>query len=194
MFIWLCYQTKIEMPASELLRITSGNSLAPGNFKSIFFKFIIQNSSLSTRCEICLTWMPHKLTNEKSTLVQVMASCLQSTSHYQSQCWARCTSFGRRGLVPPMNTILNHVGSCKPLLEKHAISYIMKTPCLFYGKLDVGSSKLVRPTSIWLYGKLISHVMCALLLEVYDLWVTMHLASNYFMDGVTSRDLWRMQQ
>ena len=36
--------------------------------------------------------MPHNLTNEKSTLVQVITWCLQRTSHYLSQCWPRSMS------------------------------------------------------------------------------------------------------
>ena len=32
-------------------------------------------------------WMPQDLTDDKSTLVQVMAWCRQATSHYLSQCW-----------------------------------------------------------------------------------------------------------
>ena len=37
-----------------------------GDFKSIIFKLI---STLDTRCEIAITWMQRKLTNEKYTLV-----------------------------------------------------------------------------------------------------------------------------
>ena len=33
-----------------------------------------------------LWWMPQDLTDDKSTLVQVMAWCRQATSHYLSQC------------------------------------------------------------------------------------------------------------
>ena len=40
-------------------------------------------------CEIALRWMPLDLTDDKSTLVQVMAWCRQATSHYLSQCWPR---------------------------------------------------------------------------------------------------------
>ena len=36
--------------------------------------------------------MPGSLTNEKSTLVQVMVWCRQATSHYLSQCWPRSMS------------------------------------------------------------------------------------------------------
>ena len=42
--------------------------------------------------EIALRWMPLDLTDEKSTLVQVMAWCHQATSHYLSQCWPRSMS------------------------------------------------------------------------------------------------------
>ena len=38
---------------------------------------------------IAIRWMPHDLTEHKSTLVQVMAWCRKATSHYLSQCWPR---------------------------------------------------------------------------------------------------------
>ena len=34
-----------------------------------------------------LRWIPWDLTDDKSTLVQVIAWCHQATSHYLSQCW-----------------------------------------------------------------------------------------------------------
>ena len=40
----------------------------------------------------CPPWMPLDLTDDKSTLVQVMAWCCQTTSHYLSQCWPRYLS------------------------------------------------------------------------------------------------------
>ena len=43
-------------------------------------------------CEIVLTWTPQDLTDDKSTLVQVMAWCRQATSHYLSKCWPRFMS------------------------------------------------------------------------------------------------------
>ena len=39
--------------------------------------------------EISLRWMQLDVTDDKSTLVQVMAWCHQATSHYLSQCWPR---------------------------------------------------------------------------------------------------------
>ena len=42
-----------------------------------------------TLCEIALRWMPENSIDDKSTMVLVMAWCLQATSHYLSQCWPR---------------------------------------------------------------------------------------------------------
>ena len=51
------------------------------NFKSIIFKLIMQDTSLGTRREIALRFMPQIFIN-KSTLVLVMAWCRQASSHY----------------------------------------------------------------------------------------------------------------
>ena len=65
------------------------NSLTPGtcggNFKNIIFRLIIQNCSFDIHYEIVLWWMPQNLTNEKATLVKVMAWDGQETSHYLSK-------------------------------------------------------------------------------------------------------------
>ena len=37
----------------------------------------------------CPEWIVQDPTDDKSTLVQVMAWCLQATSHYLNQCWLR---------------------------------------------------------------------------------------------------------
>ena len=88
------YKYMIMFPLQNLAHKV--NSMAPGRcgsyFKSIICKFIIQNNSLGTHCEIALRWTPQNLTNEKSTLVQVMAWCRQATSHYLNQCWPRSLS------------------------------------------------------------------------------------------------------
>ena len=39
-----------------------------------------------------ITWIPLDLTDDKSTLVQVMAWCRQATSHYLTQFWLRTVS------------------------------------------------------------------------------------------------------
>ena len=55
-------------------------------FKLFFFFFLIYGWVIS--CEIVLRWLPLVLTNEKSTLDQLMACC-QTTSNYLSQFWPR---------------------------------------------------------------------------------------------------------
>ena len=72
------------------------NSLAPGKFEWNFKYLILQIISVidgwGISCELALRWMSLDLTDDKSTLVQVMAWCRQATSHYLSQCWPRSLS------------------------------------------------------------------------------------------------------
>ena len=72
------------------------NSLAPGGFENIFqnvfFKLISWIDTLSNSCEIALRSMPQNPSDDKSTLVQVMAWCRQAASHYLSQCCPRSLS------------------------------------------------------------------------------------------------------
>ena len=49
--------------------------------------------------QLWIRWIPLNLTDEKSTLVQVMAWCRQATSHYLSQCWPR--SMSPNGITRP---------------------------------------------------------------------------------------------
>ena len=69
------------------------NSLAPGrfkqNFRKVIFKLILVNDGWGIFCKIAPRWMPLDLTDDKSTLVQIMAGCCQATSHYLSECWPR---------------------------------------------------------------------------------------------------------
>ena len=69
------------------------NSLAPGrfqfNFRKVIFKLRLVNGGWGIPYEIALRWIPLDLTDDMSTLVQVMAWCRQATSHYLSQCWPR---------------------------------------------------------------------------------------------------------
>ena len=52
------------------------------NLKSKILKFITQNSSLGPCCEISLRYITPNPTNDKSTLVYVMALWCQAASHY----------------------------------------------------------------------------------------------------------------
>ena len=72
------------------------NSLAPGKFKWHFRYLIFQIISVidgwGISCELALRWMSLDLTDDKSTLVQVIAWCRQAPSHYLSQWWTRSLS------------------------------------------------------------------------------------------------------
>ena len=72
------------------------NSLATGKLEWNFRNLILQMTSVidgwGISCELALRWMSLDLTDDKSTLVQVMAWCRQATSHYLSQCWPRSPS------------------------------------------------------------------------------------------------------
>ena len=76
------------------------NPLAPGRcasmFKSIILEHMLQIKFMIISCEISVRWMPQNTFDDRSTLVQVMAWCLQATSHYLKQCW------------PPSPTIWRH--------------------------------------------------------------------------------------
>ena len=61
-------------------------------FRYVIFKLILVNDGWGIFCEIALRWISMNLTDDKSTLVQVMAWCCQARSHYLSQCWPRSLS------------------------------------------------------------------------------------------------------
>ena len=70
------------------------NSLAFGkwNFRYLIFQIISVVDGCGISCELALRWMSLNLSDDKSTLVRVMAWCRQAPSHYQSQCWPRYLS------------------------------------------------------------------------------------------------------
>ena len=67
-----------------------------GNLNEIFWHVILKQilviDGWCISCEIALRWMPLNLTDDKSTLVQVMAWCRQATIHYLNHCWLRSLS------------------------------------------------------------------------------------------------------
>ena len=72
------------------------NSLAPGRFEGNFievnFKLVLMIDGSGIFAETDFRLILFDLTNEKSTLVQVMAWCRQATSHYLTQCLPRSMS------------------------------------------------------------------------------------------------------
>ena len=67
------------------------NSLVPRRWDAIIeMQFLVSLLiEILKSFDNALWWMPWNLTDDKSTLVQVMAWCRQATSHYLSQCWPR---------------------------------------------------------------------------------------------------------
>ena len=87
--------TEMLVLMRDVIQISEINSLAPGRFEQIFFvifKLISVTDGWGISGKIALRWMPLDLTDDKSTLVQVMAWCRQATSQYLIQCWPRFKS------------------------------------------------------------------------------------------------------
>ena len=72
------------------------NSLAPGRSecesKNVIFNLVLLIGIFRSSHDKALRWMPQDLTDDESTLVQVMAWCRQATNHYLSQCWLNSLS------------------------------------------------------------------------------------------------------
>ena len=87
---WLIHPTEIPCAVINAHKIYL-NSLVPTRFERYFreviFKLILVIDGWGISYEVVLTWTPQVLTDEKSTLVQVMAWCRQAISHNLSQCW-----------------------------------------------------------------------------------------------------------
>ena len=73
-----------------ILKLHVFNSLAPGGpgcyFNTSIFNLVLLigfSKSYNDNAPRCMPW---DLTDDRSTLVQVMAWCRQATSHYLSQC------------------------------------------------------------------------------------------------------------
>ena len=79
------------------------NSLAPGrsecDSKNVIFNLVLLIGIFRSSHDNAPWWMPQDLTDDKSTLLQVMAWCRQATSHYLSQCWPR--SMSPYGVIRP---------------------------------------------------------------------------------------------
>ena len=60
------------------------------DFKCAIFECVLRITPISISSANPLRWMTQGPTDDKSTLVQVMAWCPQATSHYLNQCWLGC--------------------------------------------------------------------------------------------------------
>ena len=82
--------------------IRSGiNSLSPGgydfDFKCVLIKCVVVITVMSNSTVNAFDWMAQYSTDNKSTLVQVMAWCHQATSHYLKQ-WCHMVLLGHNKL------------------------------------------------------------------------------------------------
>ena len=73
-----------------------------------------------------LRWMPRDLTDDKSTLVEVMAWCHQATSHYPNQCW-------RSSMLPYGITRANELTywAQEKMVRQHCQMYFLERKCIF---------------------------------------------------------------
>ena len=90
------------------------NSLAPGrsecDSENIIFNLVFLIGIFISSHDNALWWMPQDLTDDKSTLAQVMAWCRQAPSHYLKQCWLSSLSpyaVARPQWVNPCITLLS---------------------------------------------------------------------------------------
>ena len=58
------------------------------NPKLIIFTFILRIDTFNISCKNALRWMPQDLTDDQSTLVEIMTWCHQPTSHYLNGYWS----------------------------------------------------------------------------------------------------------
>ena len=86
----------ITWTSDDTVYVSLINSLAPGrsacNFENVVFKLALLIYIFKSSYDNVARWIPQELTDDKSTLVQVMAWCRQATSHYLTQCWPRSLS------------------------------------------------------------------------------------------------------
>ena len=77
-------------------------------FSNSFYELI--SGTLSVKLD---TWVPLNLTDDRSTLVQIMVWCHQATTHYLSQCWP--WSMSPYGVTKPQYVklvIISHNAVC----------------------------------------------------------------------------------
>ena len=103
-FVWSIIHPISYFESSSNLPDTMIKSLAPGRFqwnlRKIISKLILGTDGCHISSEIALRWTSLDLSDDKSTLVEVMAWCRQATSHYLSQCWP--SSMSPYGVTRPL--------------------------------------------------------------------------------------------
>ena len=124
------------------------NSLAPGrprcHFRTTIFNLVLLTGIFTSSKDNALRWMPWDLTDDKSTLVQVMAWCRQATSHYLSQCWP--SSMSPYGVTRPQWVNFNHKMHCSCIAEGFLCWFVMREVyCLFIVHVGLTSTMASTP-------------------------------------------------
>ena len=104
------------------------------DFRNAIFNLIFHTGIFRSFFDNVFSWMPWHLTDDTSTLVQVMAWCSQATSRYLSQCWPR--SMSPYGVTRPqwfksINTIQNYMWLVLIFQLKLADAYISQWTVIF---------------------------------------------------------------
>ena len=105
-----------------------------GDSENVIFNLALLISIFKSSCDDILRWMPQDLTDNKSTLVQVMAWCRQATSHYLNQCWPRSpTPYGVTrprwvSTLRPRQNGLHFVDIFKFILIQISLKFFHKGP------------------------------------------------------------------
>ena len=114
-FLWNVISHPLQWQFSQ----TTINSLVPGrsqcDLKTVIFNLALLIGIFKSSYDNVLRWMPQDLTDDKSTLVQVMAWCRQTTSHYLNQCWPwSLTPYGitRPQWVKARAWMIHHIPLC----------------------------------------------------------------------------------
>ena len=56
--------------------------------ENVVYERMLRFKFMSDSYDIAVRWMPHNPVDDKSSVVQVMAWCRQTTCHYLRQCWS----------------------------------------------------------------------------------------------------------
>ena len=119
------------------------------------FNLVLLTGIFRSSHDNALRWMPQDLTvtDDKSRLVQVMAWCRQTTSHYLSLCWLSSLSLGH-------NKLSN--SACEELIQcKTALSTLLKhwrvhslVEAIIWTNVDQSSMILHNVYGITIYSEL----------------------------------------
>ena len=140
--------------------------------KSINFTFIIQNSNLGTQRAIAFRRMPENLTNEKFTLVQVMAWCRLAASHYLNQCWR--SPYSPYGITRPLWVKFSYLCSCPPKALSWSSSELQNGRCAGISFSGDGVGYPFK-TAFWSSSVIMSYSLKVLSSDVSWVWKTINI-------------------